>query len=121
MERRQFNRILFSADAQLIDGQRYWQASLVDLSLKGALMKVVDAPLFDDTQSLTLKIILEGADHPIQMQGNITHQENTEDGTQAGFACRDIDIDSATELRRLMELNLADQGLLQRDLHALTE
>ena len=38
-----------------------------------------------------------------------------------GIACRSIDLDSITVLRRLIELNLGDAALLERDLQALVE
>jgi hypothetical protein len=37
----------------------------------------------------------------------------------AGFKCKHIDMDSITELWRLVELNLGDNDLLKRDLLAL--
>ena len=36
-----------------------------------------------------------------------------------GVVCQLIDIDSATHLRRLVELNLGDPALLERELSAL--
>jgi hypothetical protein len=49
------------------------------------------------------------------MQGVITHVE----GLYIGLACRNIDLDSVTHLRRLVELNLGDVALLERELSAL--
>jgi hypothetical protein len=42
-------------------------------------------------------------------------------GNDAGFKCEHIDIDSISQLRRLVELNLGDSQMLERDLLALTE
>jgi hypothetical protein len=36
-----------------------------------------------------------------------------------GFVCRHIDLDSISHLRRLVELNLGDEQLLERELAAL--
>ena len=36
-----------------------------------------------------------------------------------GFVCRHIDLDSISHLRRLVELNLGDESLLERELAAL--
>ena len=117
MERRQFHRILFEADAQLIQGQSKWPATLVDLSLKGALLELRMSDALDAGQPLELNILLQGSEVQINMQGTISHKEPH----KVGFHCSDIDIDSATELRRVMELNLADEDLLQRDIHALVD
>jgi hypothetical protein len=38
-----------------------------------------------------------------------------------GFVCRHIDLESISHLRRLVELNLGDESLLERELAALGE
>ena len=45
----------------------------------------------------------------------VAHEENKE----LGLKCKDIDVDSITHLRRLIELNLGDPDLLERELSAL--
>jgi hypothetical protein len=45
----------------------------------------------------------------------IAHQQNDE----LGVRCVDIDLDSITHLRRLVELNLGETELLERELSAL--
>ena len=49
------------------------------------------------------------------MDVEIAHRENDE----LGLNCKDIDVDSITHLRRLVELNLGDPELLERELSAL--
>jgi hypothetical protein len=49
------------------------------------------------------------------MDVEVAHQENDE----MGLNCKDIDVDSITHLRRLVELNLGDPKLLERELSAL--
>ena len=41
-------------------------------------------------------------------------------GLHTGLLCRGIDLDSVTHLRRLIELQLGDPALLERDLGELT-
>lgn len=49
------------------------------------------------------------------MNGSIAHKiEN-----RVGIHCKTIDIDSMTHLRKLVEYNLGDHDLLERDLEAL--
>ena len=43
------------------------------------------------------------------------------DTQSIGFHCQLIDLDSITHLKRLVELNLADEGLLHRELSALLD
>jgi hypothetical protein len=42
-------------------------------------------------------------------------------GNEAGFKCEHIDLDSISTLRRMVELNLGDSTLLERDLIALCQ
>ncbi|MCY1558615.1 hypothetical protein D9M68_955670 [compost metagenome] len=58
-----------------------------------------------------------GAGIEVQMEVELTRAE----GDQLGFVCRHIDLDSISHLRRLVELNLGDEELLERDLTALGE
>ena len=51
----------------------------------------------------------------INMEIKVVHGE----GRYAGLHCLAIDIDSVTHLRRLVELNLGDPALLDRELSAL--
>jgi hypothetical protein len=41
------------------------------------------------------------------------------EGEHVGLLCRSIDIESITHLRRLLEINLGDAKLLERELKAL--
>jgi hypothetical protein len=114
--RRQFSRIVFNEPIELNQDEHYWHADIIDISLKGILLRnhhhwdfAVERPvhghlpLAEDTcidMTLTLR----------HLQGEI-----------AGFSCDFIDIDSITALRRLVELNLGDTALLERELAHLQE
>ena len=41
------------------------------------------------------------------------------DGANVGLRCDNIDLDSITHLRRLVELNVGDHNILERDLASL--
>ena len=56
-------------------------------------------------------------DTPIYMQATVMHVE----GRNIGLRCDEIDIDSITTLRRVIELNAADPVLLERELGALVQ
>jgi hypothetical protein len=49
------------------------------------------------------------------MTGEIAHRE----GRQVGVRCLEIDLDSISHLRRLVELNVGDEAILHRELGAL--
>lgn len=116
MDRRHFNRIIFSSQAELSQGGKVWQTELLDLSLKGALLKSPANFEYDANGYLALNFVLDGLPNPISMKGKIRHRDNQ----QLGFQCELLDIDSATELRRLIELNISDEAILNRELMALS-
>lgn len=113
-EQRRFTRIPFDAAAVLARDGREWRCELIDLSLKGALVEKPDDwnGAIGDDYALTL--LLDEETH-IRMDVSVAHIEEQ----HIGLACRDIDLDSITHLRRLVELNLGDAHLLERELMAL--
>ncbi len=113
-ERRQFSRILFDAWAELRQGEKSWQATVVDLSLNGLLVSEPMDWAIDKAQPLVAAIRLD-PNATIQMTVLWRHSKNG----QIGFECEHIDIDSISNLRRLVELNLGDPVLLERQLGAL--
>lgn len=115
-DRRQFTRIPIEGKVVIDrDGQRR-ELALYDLSLKGALTSCpAEADELVPSADCELTVLLEGADRPIQMEVTIAHRENG----RLGLQCRRIDMDSIAQLRRLVELNLGDPALLERELSAL--
>jgi len=113
-DRRQFSRVLFDAWVELRQGDKQWNAAIVDLSLKGLLVEEPADWVIDDQQPLHAAIQLD-ASASIQMKVRCRHTERG----QIGFECEHIDIDSISNLRRLVELNLGDAELLERQLGAL--
>ena len=113
-ERRQFSRVLFDAWAELRQGDKSWHAAVVDLSLNGLLVGEPMDWAIDTAKPLSAAILLD-ANASIQMTVLWRHSKNG----QVGFECEHIDIDSISNLRRLVELNLGDPELLERQLGAL--
>ena len=117
--RRHHSRITFHTTAHLLFGAKQFDVKVLDLSLKGALVQVSDADLGEAAltePTCQLKINLDDAEsNQITMDTQIAHAH----GNRAGLLCRNIDLDSVTHLRRLVELNLGDPSLLERELSAL--
>jgi len=113
-EQRRFTRVPFDAKAILDKEGREWPCDLIDLSLKGALIHKPTAWSGQAGEDYQLTLILD-EDVRIRMDVSVAH---VEDG-HIGLYCKDIDLDSITHLRRLVELNLGDAGLLERELMAL--
>lgn len=114
-ERRRFHRILFDAPTTLSYAEGVQSSNLIDISLSGALVvtpKEWSGVIGDE---IMLKVLLGDEEPHISMQTKISHQESG----QIGLRCLHIDIESIGHLRRLVELNLGDTELLERELEAL--
>lgn len=113
-DQRRFTRIPFDAGALLVGDEREWPCELIDLSLKGALIAEPEGwtGVIGEQYRLTLTL---DENTRIDMDVSVAHQESR----HVGLECRDIDLDSITHLRRLVELNLGDASLLERELRAL--
>lgn len=113
--RRHFSRIAFHAPAQLVFADHHDDVTILDLSLKGGLVRLPAGHRARAGENCTLHMPLPGSTTQIRMQGTVAHIA----GSYLGLACRNLDLDSATHLRRLVELNLGDPQLLERELSAL--
>ncbi len=114
-ERRNFNRVNFKSEATLESSGHLIKCSVIDLSLHGALINLPEPIALKVGQACQLNLQLDDAEHVITMQLELTHQENS----HLGLVCTNIDLESITHLRRLVELNLGDSKLLERDFSAL--
>lgn len=112
--RRQFSRIAFDTGVVLQTATGKHACKLVDLSLKGALVERV-TPWGERAGEPCSLVVQLADDEAIRMTGEIAHVE----GGRLGLHCRDIDLDSITSLRRLIELNLGDEALLNREISAM--
>ena len=113
-ERRRFWRAAFQAEVQLVDARGATAAELIDISLKGALVNVPAQWRGKVGTAARLELRLAD-DTEISMAVVPCHVE----GARIGLRCIDIDLDSITHLRRLVELNAGDPALLDRELAAL--
>lgn len=114
-EKRRFQRVLFDAPVDLSSDNHAVETRLIDISLKGALVRKPEDWQLSIGSQLTLTVTLDDANTAIQMQASVTHIETE----RVGFTCNEIDMESITHLRRLVELNVGDSSLLERELQAL--
>lgn len=115
-ERRRFARVHFDAEADLRQGSQLWRVPVVDLSLHGLLLQRPDdwAGSTDDTFQATIEL---GSDIEMVLEVRLARA-----GQQhLAFSCEHLDVDSMSHLRRLLELNLGDASLLERELATLIE
>ncbi len=113
--RRKFSRIQFQTEARLSLPQGECGVEVLDLSLKGALVRSERSLTSAAGSFGRLVIRLDEMGTVIHMEVTVTHHN----GNDFGLSCREIDLDSITHLRRLVELNLGDATLLERELSKL--
>jgi hypothetical protein len=113
-EHRSFSRIPFDAGVTVKGKKSSWQSTLLDISLKGALVEMPDNWSASTGDSFEVEITL-APDVVIDMQAIVAHSENN----HVGFRCEHIDLESITHLRRIIELNTGNEDLLHRELSAL--
>jgi len=89
--------------------------TVLDLALKGALIEVEPALTAPLGVSCQLVLPLHEDQEEIVLDGVVAHIE----GQRVGVACQHYDVDSLTNLRRLLELNLGDASLVDRELTQL--
>ena len=111
--KRRFSRIAFDAPVQIRQGTHHWISKVIDLSLKGVLIEQQNVTIVAD-ERLTVRIDLS-PDVVISAEAKWVHTERS----CMGFSFKQIDLDSITHLKRLVELNIADSSLLERELSAL--
>lgn len=116
-ERRVFNRILFDAACEIHLGDRIWPGQVLDISLHGVLLRAPADFSGQPGEGYSVTIWLSDNSTHITMDATLRHRE----GDQLGFECRSLDLDSATHLRRLVELNLGDEAELHRELARLSD
>jgi hypothetical protein len=113
-ERRRFQRFSFEGTVRLYSGTAMWETKLVDVSLKGVL---IERPVewhgkLGGTYRMDLRI---NSSVIISMGVTTAHIMPH----RLGFKWEKIDLDSFSQLKRLVELNLGDPELLNRELSAL--
>ena len=113
-DRRRFTRIPFDLDTQVSQGGNQWRAELQDISLNGALVTGLDTAKLNAQSPIQLTVTLSDQ-AVITMQTTLAHHSDSE----LGLACQSMDLNSVQHLRRLIELNLGDPAVAERELREL--
>ena len=110
---RHFQRIHFDCLVKFETEDLRLDCELMDISLRGALIHNCTGATPKVGTSCKLILCLdEACDTKILMEGHIAHKKEN----SIGISCQYIDLDSITHLRKLVELNLTDPSLLQREI-----
>lgn len=116
-EKRKFHRISFDAPCELHALESVWVTEVLDISLKGVLVKRPDEWSVPMSQPCEIIIHLDSGDAAIVMAVELKHIETH----WLGFKCQYIDLESAAHLKRLVELNLGETVALERELSRMIE
>jgi hypothetical protein len=113
-ERRRFHRFHFEGTVKLYSDKAMWETKLVDISLKGVL---IEHPAdWNGKVGTRYRMDLRINNSVIISMGVTTAHIMPH---LIGFQWQKIDLDSFAQLKRLVELNLGDPALLNRELSAL--
>lgn len=114
--KRRFTRVPFDAEVVLHHGDDTWTSDLVDVSLKGLLVVAPAGFALPAGATLEADLMLN---EEVAINTHCTLVHNT--GGRIGLHIERIDMESIMHLRRLLELNLGDPELLERELSGLGE
>lgn len=114
-EKRHFRRVVFSAATRLIVDTQVWDTQILDISFKGALIAAPTGCNLTIGTQCAVELRLDEAGTLIALQTHVVHITNN----HFGLRCDLIDPESLTHLRRLIELNLGDAELANRELAQL--
>ncbi len=112
IEQRRFHRVCFECLVEFESGEHGHTCELLDISLQGALVGACSGATPEVGTACKLTISLdESKVAQIIMVGSVAHKiEN-----RAGIHCESIDLDSIGHLRKLVEYNLGDSELADRE------
>jgi len=112
-ERRRFRRIATDKTVTLRLGTQVFSGVVHDISLRGLLFETRDDPPADVRigSPISARVDLGDPRWQIACEGSVAHLADR----QIGMHCQGMDVESAARLRRLVEVNLADPELLERE------
>lgn len=116
-EQRRFTRIEFHTLAQLESAEQHWPVILEDICLQGAKVALPEAIVLPPDELFLLRVLLSDGYTEICMTVDVAHHGNG----HMGLRCLRLDLDSATHLRRLIELNKMQNGGVAEELFALVD
>ena len=115
-ESRHFSRINFDSNIQIRFNNQTYEAHLLDISLRGALVELPSEDSIPLHESVLIDLQLGGSEITLEIEGELVHQHQN----QFGFKFQFIDLESMTHLRRLIELNLGDSTEVDKELEFLS-
>ena len=113
-EKRHFCRVPFIASAHISHDEQDWECKLLDISLKGLLIEPPQGLQMNRDELYAFSLSLSDT-VKINMSAKLIHAEDH----HLGLEWLDIDLDSLTTLRQLLEYNLSDPEEINREIGEL--
>ena len=118
IERRRFHRVGTDKPVAVTSAGGEHAGTTLDVSLRGLLLEPSDGWQPSTGTAVEARIRLDDADDCcIDLKGRVVHVE----ARRIGIHVTDFDIESASRLRRMVELNLGDAALIERELAELID
>lgn len=115
-ERRKFSRVVLDWPVEIHHQDKSWPALLVDLSFRGVLLNCENMSLDQDAK-VHLHIHIPQSLLDLDLVAHVVRSC----GPIYALRLDAMGIDSMSEVRRVIELNLGDDSLLQREMEQLLE
>lgn len=118
MGNRRAERVNFFSGGELIKGERTEEVTIVDISLNGVLLASPDSGVdWQIGENVGLNVNLNDTGLRMEFAGVVRRSELP----FIGLEFREMDIDTATHLRRLLELNSGRPAWAERSFEELSE
>ncbi len=105
----------FASTVKVIYENQCLESDLMDISLRGALIQSDQAQRIDKGVSCILEFDLGVAEIELKINSKVLYKQDN----RLGLEFENIDIESMTHLRRLVELNIGNSDQVQQELFFL--
>ncbi|EKO3813289.1 PilZ domain-containing protein [Vibrio harveyi] len=116
-ERRRFSRIIYQVPALIEQRDLVIPATIQDLSLHGLLLKAEDAKNLNLLQPVEVGFSFIQSEQTMRLNADVISIADNE----VRLKISNIDIESISQLKRFIELNVGNNELLNRELEHLSD
>jgi hypothetical protein len=109
--KRRYHRVPFDGQARLYSSTSMWDTEVVDLSLRGALVKTPEGWNGKSGMNLRLELRLPGM---VVISMGVLAANVTD--THIGLRVERLDFDSFSHLKRMIELNVGDAAAIAKEI-----
>lgn len=108
-DKRRFSRVPFEGTARLHINERLLPVELLDISVRGAQVRLPKGERVNPNDECRLTLTLDDSHIHLTLESQVRHTADD----QAGLVFVLIDVTDMQHLRRIVELNLGDEGAVQ--------